>query len=483
MTPVNVFISYASERRAVSEEIALALRGEGHEVFFDRTELPEGDAYNRAIREAIGDCDLVVFLVSPESVAAGRYTLTELKFVEQKWRSPAGRVLPVLVQPTDAAQIPAYLRAVVLLRPHGSVAAEVVDAVERLARPRWRRSLRRGAALLVAAVVLVAGFVGWRAVERARECGRARSVAAEGRLLQDAEDYGAAWERYAAARATCPGDDDLLRQHERLAMDWLDNIRVAPGQETFSDIVRKVQPLLAQGAGARDDRRAADALAHLGWGDFLRSREGAGGTDAVQYYQQAIARDPQNPFARAMWGHHIIQSRGSLEQAKAQFSAALTSGAERPYVRRMQFYAFLWGSDAEFENEVVRVANDVRIQGEALPPERAHDSLLWRLWNVYYVRLTTGGDTAEFLDALPAEDHLATFRWLYPESVVPDDKRHLYLFMLGQLLEHAGVSAEAVSTYRSLLELLQARGLDSPRLESGAENALRRLGQEAPPGR
>ena len=45
-------------------------------------------------------------------MSKGRYTMTELRFAEEKWRSPAGRVLPVMVQATDTAAIPAYLRAV-----------------------------------------------------------------------------------------------------------------------------------------------------------------------------------------------------------------------------------------------------------------------------------------------------------------------------------------------------------------------------------
>ena len=126
-----VFISYASEQQPLAEQIALALREEHHEVFFDRSELPEGDGYNARIREAVLRCHLFVFLLSPEAVAEGRYTLTELKFAEERWPSPAGRVLPVAVRPTDKTLIPPYLLAVVILRPQGNVAAEVVAAAER----------------------------------------------------------------------------------------------------------------------------------------------------------------------------------------------------------------------------------------------------------------------------------------------------------------------------------------------------------------
>ena len=73
------------------------------------------------------------------------------------------------------------------------------------------------------------------------------------------------------------------------------------------DVSDPAEPVLARGAASSDDRRAANALAHLGWADFLRSREGAMGLDPPRYYRQAIQRDPQNVYAHAMWGHDLIR--------------------------------------------------------------------------------------------------------------------------------------------------------------------------------
>src|SRR4029453_6051765 len=159
---MRIFISYASEEGEPAKEIALALRGEGHDVFLDRSQLPEGDAYNARIRQAIRDCDLLVFLVSPEALSAGRYTLTELKFAEEKWPRPAGPLLPVIVKPTDKNAIPAFLRSVTLLQPGGNVAAEVVAAVDRLARPWWADAVRRFAPALAVLAALSAGYGGGR---------------------------------------------------------------------------------------------------------------------------------------------------------------------------------------------------------------------------------------------------------------------------------------------------------------------------------
>src|SRR5256885_8627771 len=106
------FLSYSSEQADAATRIALSLKEDGHAVFHDRSSLPAGEGFDSRIRNAIGESDLFVFLISAASVSPGRYTLTELKFAEQKWGHPAGHVLPVKVEPVAKDAVPAYLRAV-----------------------------------------------------------------------------------------------------------------------------------------------------------------------------------------------------------------------------------------------------------------------------------------------------------------------------------------------------------------------------------
>src|SRR5262249_18736039 len=82
----------------------------------------------------------------------------------------------------------------------------------------------------------------------------------------------------------------------------------------------------------------------------------------------------------------------------------------------------------------------------------------WRLWDVYYRRLFSRRQTAGFLATLPAPDQLATFRWLFPESAVPQEKRNAYLFMRAALEEHAGQRSEALATYQSLRSAVDRGG-------------------------
>jgi hypothetical protein len=131
---MQIFLSFASEQKAQAEPIALALRARGYLVFFSHDDLPPGDSFDARVEQAVAACDLMVFLISPESTTKGRYTLTELAFARAKWPNPSNHVLPVLIAPTPLERLPSYLKAVTILEPEGNAAAEVSAAVTRILR-------------------------------------------------------------------------------------------------------------------------------------------------------------------------------------------------------------------------------------------------------------------------------------------------------------------------------------------------------------
>jgi tetratricopeptide (TPR) repeat protein len=93
--------------------------------------------------------------------------LTELKLARAKWSVPDGRILPVMVEPTPMSDVPAYLKAVTILEPKGSVSAETAAAVDDMVRAlsrknhRWKIAAGLGVTALlaigIAAFVLVPG--------------------------------------------------------------------------------------------------------------------------------------------------------------------------------------------------------------------------------------------------------------------------------------------------------------------------------------
>ena len=133
---MRIFLSYSSNDRDVADRIHLSLVAQQHDVFFDREDLAPGLEYDGRIAREIQRTDLFIFLISPESLRPGRYTLNELGMVQRRWAHPSRHVLPVMVRPTPMDQIPPYLKAVTIMQPTGDIPAEVGDHVRRIKPPR-----------------------------------------------------------------------------------------------------------------------------------------------------------------------------------------------------------------------------------------------------------------------------------------------------------------------------------------------------------
>jgi hypothetical protein len=127
-----IFLSFPSELKSEADNIAQSLRNRDYDVFFSHDDLPPGDSFDIRVEAAIAKSDFMIFLISPKSVAKGRYTLTELAFARTKWPNPSKRVLPVLIEQTPLETIPNYLKAVTILEPAGNTAAETRAAVDRI---------------------------------------------------------------------------------------------------------------------------------------------------------------------------------------------------------------------------------------------------------------------------------------------------------------------------------------------------------------
>jgi hypothetical protein len=282
------------------------------------------------------------------------------------------------------------------------------------------------------------------------------------------------WKSQEEARAANPGNAQLLASQADCAMLLLDYIRISGEKARFSDVVDTLTPVLHQALDASSGTRAADLLAHLGWAAFLKSRDGEGGLQPESYYRRALEQDADNPFANAMWGHWILWQNGSLAEAQAHFTRALRSGREQDLVRRLQLAGLMLHSDSPLEFEAVRVANEMRGNQEP-PPTSDADRRMWsKFWNIYYDHLANENQKDAFLAVLPPAEHLATFRWLFPEHQVPRDKLQLWTLFLATFQERNGERSAARSNYEALRADLTSQHL-SGTLLTQAEAGVRRL--------
>ena len=258
----------------------------------------------------------------------------------------------------------------------------------------------------------------------------------------ESHDYPAAWDTVANALKSHPTGDTLLPLQTKIATVWVRNVSVAAPQE-FTDVVDKLLPPLYWTAQRSKGVDAADALAHIGWANFLKSQDGALKLDIDGKYREALQLDPDNPFAHAMWGHWLIVNGNHIAEAQQHFAAALNSGRERKFVRELQLAALQWVGADENQVELIRVCNEMRKENELLP-EATRSRLFSKIYSM-------NRDTvlAKLDQILPADEHLATFQWLM--QGIDITKSTYQTFFLARLLEAGGDCDAAQRLYVSLL--------------------------------
>ena len=134
-----IFLSYASQDAKAAETICEALQSAGIEVWFDRSELRGGDAWDTSIRKQIKACALFIPVISHNTHDRdeGYFRLEWKLAVDRSHLMAAGRpfLLPVVIDETrdDDEQVPERFREVQWTRlPDGVGSAGFVERVRRL---------------------------------------------------------------------------------------------------------------------------------------------------------------------------------------------------------------------------------------------------------------------------------------------------------------------------------------------------------------
>jgi adenylate cyclase len=137
-----VFLSYASEDAAAAERICTALRAGGIEVWYDRSELRGGDAWDAAIRRQIKGCALFLPIISANTHARieGYFRLEWKLAIDRSHLIAPDQpfLVPVAIDATPQAdeRIPDRFRELQWTRlPGGETPPSFVERIHRLLAP------------------------------------------------------------------------------------------------------------------------------------------------------------------------------------------------------------------------------------------------------------------------------------------------------------------------------------------------------------
>jgi len=144
----DVFLSYASENRAIAEKLAEGLRQYRLSVWFDKNELEAGDAWANCIERGIDKCALFLPVISRESLAEKnqrRYFWREWnKAIELAEGMAPGEefIVPVVVDQIrlDQSELPEAISSKQGVNlPGGVLTPEFGLRLEEIVRNYWRR--------------------------------------------------------------------------------------------------------------------------------------------------------------------------------------------------------------------------------------------------------------------------------------------------------------------------------------------------------
>lgn len=125
----QIFLSYASSDREVAQRIAEEIRKAGMGVWFSEWELRPGDSIAERIEEGLSASDVLLILLSPQSVSS-RWVEHELSAaLSRELKSRAIIIVPVLI---EDCQIPASLAGRVHLDLRSNLELGVRDLVREL---------------------------------------------------------------------------------------------------------------------------------------------------------------------------------------------------------------------------------------------------------------------------------------------------------------------------------------------------------------
>jgi hypothetical protein len=322
--------------------------------------------------------------------------------------------------------------------------------------------------------------------ERQRQITELKTVA---RQQQEAGDYPAAWASFERAIETAEPSGQLakltgqlsdqrrqLREaQEDLAMVWLENIQVKSSEgETFSQVVSPIDQALNRGIANGNGARKADLLAHSGWANFLKWRDGRQ-LDPDNQYKEALAVDSGNPYANAYRAHWLLWTRrgAALSEARILFETALSSGRVKDHVRRIQLAA-LRNLSSDGEGEYIAAINEMRTKGEAITPQARRD-----LWSIYSFACGLSDDNARLAawsKLVPAPQQLATFEALFfgADKLAPDENpRPGADACLAVLSEAAGQPDKAIPVWKELAARYPPTS--GNRIGDRARDAMKRL--------
>lgn len=472
----------------------------------DIEDITPGQLFARKIDETIAHCDIALIVIGPRwaQILRERAQQGQPDYVQHEIEAALARqitVVPVLVgggSITELTALPSQLSALSQYEAAQLRDDTFNDDCARLAKllhlepvaagtARTSGSKRRlkivlGLALLLAVFLAASAWLGIGPLGQYRTRKAAISqMFATAKTQEDMGEHESAFKTYQDLLKLDPGNRLAMDRQVDVAMTWIEDFHVVvpeggSAEKLAGTALDEIMPVLDAGLSRAQGRvpRAADILAHIGWGHWLNQKlaEREFGPAAERDLRHALEIDPSNVFAHGMLGNWIMQTGGATTEALMHFQKAVESNRARPFVRGLQLGVLVYPDDSETRVALIRLANEMRRNGESID-----DSDRGRILSAYDPTVNDAGELSETLSAVPPDDAWATYLWLDTGSTERDHSNYKRLqrdFIHASILEIERKHDDALSAFETLRVQLKQRGYDG-RIATYVDDAIKRL--------
>ncbi len=475
----------------------------------DVEDITPGQNFAQTIDHTIGNCAAVLVIIGPRWTELLRSRLSEQQedYVRREIAEALQRkttVIPVLVGRATMAQLTDLPESLADLPLHQAV--ELRDETFKEDCARLAETLRAHVGLgvrfgtnntykkvlawvvssvaLIVLLIAASRFIGVGPFSQSpTQRNRVHQLLDTAKTQITEAEYEPAFKTYGEVLKLEPGNRIAMDRQVDAAMLWLQNFHVLIGEgqkaedlagPSLSEIMSVLDAELAR--TKERGERAADIFAHLGWAHWLNQHiaQREFGPAAEQDLHRALTLDPRNVYANAMLGNWLLQNHGSFHEALQHFAVALNSNKQRPLVREMQLGGLISNFDPGARRELIRVANQMRINSEAMDEWYKHRILS------NYSPMNSYGELMETLSAVPSNEAWATFQWLDDKQATGNEmeaQRIQHEFIQASIAEIAGKAEDALGKFRALQGELKQHGYEGSITDQVAA-AIKRLSRQ-----
>jgi hypothetical protein len=295
-------------------------------------------------------------------------------------------------------------------------------------------------------------------------------VSADERLKHS--DYQAAWSLNNQAHQLSPRDTDVATQQAHIAMRWIENVRIssAAGPQTFGAVVDPLKAVLITRVEGRKGRERANIEAHIGWANFLISRDGTLPIDVGEEFEAAIKDDPDNFYGHLLRGFWVMWQREPVENARADFEVAMRSDVDPAFTDRIIMAAITNTTTAENQAAALSYADKIRQTGRDIDSHTKSS-----LMASYYFSLHDKDLLSKIEDALPPGEQIQLLSWLKQGTGDPGKQRTIDYF-IAHFCERDGRKQDAIKIYSELIS--SSKDKENDTLAMRAQADIRRLAKK-----